>query len=55
MEIMAELDVKDQLAVMVSAIHEQTVKLDGLTDKMAMVEVSVGAMEVKPALMELAL
>jgi uncharacterized coiled-coil protein SlyX len=56
MEIMVELDVKDQLVALVSTIHEQTVKLNGLTDKMSTVEVSVGAMEeVKPALMELAL
>jgi hypothetical protein len=55
-EIMAELDVKDQLAALVTAIREQTAKLDDLSDKMSMVEVSMGSMEeVKPALMDLAL
>jgi hypothetical protein len=42
--------------VLVTAIREQTAKLDDLSDKMSTVEVSMGSMEeVKPALMDLAL
>jgi hypothetical protein len=53
---MAELDVKDQFAGLVAVIREQMVKLDGLTDKLALVEISVCTLEkVKPALVDLAL
>ena len=56
---MADLEIKDQLAALaaaVVAIREQTTKIDGINDKVAAVEASVGSLEeVKPALIDLAL
>lgn len=53
---MAELEMKDQLAALVTAIHEQTAKLDGLSEKMETVEAKAASLEeIKPALIDLAL
>lgn len=55
-EVMAELEVNDQLAALVTAIREQSTKLDVLGNKMGTVETKVGSLEeVKPALVDLAL
>ena len=53
---MADLEIKDQLAALVASIREQTTKIDGISDKVAAVEASMGSLEeVKPALVDLAL
>uniref|UniRef100_A0ACD5Z343 Uncharacterized protein n=1 Tax=Avena sativa TaxID=4498 RepID=A0ACD5Z343_AVESA len=53
---MGELEMKEQLAALVTAIHEQTAKLDGISGKMETVEAkAVSLEEIKPALIDLAL
>ena len=48
--------IKEHLAVLDTAIREQTSKLDDISDKVEAVEVTVSSLEeVKPALVDLAL
>lgn len=55
-EIMAELDLKDQLAALVMTMRETNSKIDSLSGEVATVKSTVASLdEIKPALVDLAL